>query len=184
MSLEVQKLSNRLLNASKVTDEKNIASELQQRLSTPAFCAALGRATADGGSNGWSTMLKAVVVKLTGERKSSHGELVNALSRLVEEADKAGALFEGKAVFDVVGHILDSLFDESSEKLYWSVLSALASQAEYFRAVGREAAQQRCKQLAQFAWDTLLPEEGGGGSSSGGRSGGARKTMRSSTCPS
>ena len=52
-----------------------------------------------------------------------------------------------------------AILDKSSTNLYWSVLSTLASQAEYFRAVGRDAAQQRCKQLADFAWDTLLPAE-------------------------
>ena len=120
--LEVSRLSNRLLSVNKVTDEKQIALELQQRLGTAAFRQDLNAVSEDGGSNGWSTMLKAIVVKLTSDRKSSHAEFVNALSRLVEEADKAGALFEGLTVHNVVGHILDTLFDDASAKLYLSLI--------------------------------------------------------------
>ena len=156
-NLEVTRLRSRLLSAARVVEEKSIAAEVTSRLGTAAFRAALNEvAGADGGSNGWSVMLKSIIVKLNGERKSSHGELVNALSRLVEEADKAGALFEGRTVHDVVGHILN-IFDDSNAKLFWSMLSTLASQAEYFRAVGREDAQERCTELANFAWKALLP---------------------------
>ena len=68
---EIKSLSSRILNSSKVTEERSLANELQTRLGTSSFRAALAEGSADGGSNGWSTMLKAVVVKLTSERKSS-----------------------------------------------------------------------------------------------------------------
>ena len=103
-------LSQRLINSSKVTEERTLANELQQRLGTSAFRVALSEGSAEG-SNGWSQMLKAVVIKLTGDRKSSQPDLVSALSRLVEEADKCGALFQGHTAQDVVGHILANLFD-------------------------------------------------------------------------
>ena len=174
---EAARLSSRLLSASKINDEKSIATEFQQRLGTSAFRQALNISSEDGGINGWSTMLKALVLKLMGDRKGSHAELINALSRLVEEADRAGALFSGHTVHQVVGHILEKPLDESNSKLYWSVLGTLASQAEYSRAVGREAAQKRCKELTEFAWATLLPSDSDGG---GGGSGGRGQTMRAS----
>ena len=186
MSGEAQRLTNRLLNSSRVTDERAIASELQHRLGTANFRAALSE-SCEGGSNGWSTMLKAVVVKLMSERKSSQADFVGALSRLIEEADKSGVLFEGRTAHDVIGHILDTQVITSSPpalaKLYWSVLSNLAAQAEYFRAVGREAAQARCSELADYAWATLLPEVSaarGGNGSGGGDGGNAYKAMPAS----
>ena len=106
---------------------------------------------------------QAVAVKLTGERKTSQADFVGALSRLVEEASKSHALFDGTTVHELVGHLLRVITGAPPKlaQLYWSIVTALASQAEYFRAVGREAAQARCKQLADFAWATLLPNAGG-----------------------
>ena len=141
--MEVTRLSSRLLSASKITEVRNIATEIQRRLDTSAFRTALNGTSEDGDSNGWSIMLKSLMVKLAGDRKTSHDELINALTRLVEEADKAGGLFEGRTVHLVVGHILETLqVEHGNSKLYWSVLGTLASEAEYFRAIGREVLQR------------------------------------------
>ena len=98
----------RLLAVSKVTDERQIANGLTGRLGSAAFRVALNEPTEDG-SNYWSKMLKAVVVKLNGERKSTLPDLLAALSKLVEKANKCGALFDGETVHAVVGHILQAL---------------------------------------------------------------------------
>ena len=163
MSSEITNLRDRLLAPGlRITEDRALATELQTRLSVGAIKKALDEGSSSDGewvSNGWSMMLKAVIVKLEDQSRSSHSDFVIALSMLVEEADKAGALFEGTIADSVVGHILDNLFDESSAQSaqrWFSILAKLASKAEYFRAVGREAAQARCKQLCDFSWETLL----------------------------
>ena len=155
-------LQRRLLNVSRAMEERQLANELKERLGSAAFRAALSVeiVSENGRSNWWTELLKAVMIKLTsGEHKSTVPEFLAALSRLVEKAEQCGALFVGETPHLVVELILGTLYDEDSAhaKLYWSVLSSLSSQPEYFRAVGREEAQRRCKELADFAWSALLP---------------------------
>ena len=60
MSEEIGRLCNRLLDARNVTTDRSLASEIQQRLGTASFRAALSKESdsEDGSSNGWSTLLK------------------------------------------------------------------------------------------------------------------------------
>lgn len=58
MTTEGDRLSGRLLNARNVTEERALASEIQQRLSTVSFRAALSEESVSSGTNGWSTLLK------------------------------------------------------------------------------------------------------------------------------
>ena len=167
----LSQIISRVLHSSKVTEERTLAKELQDRLGTRTFLASLtkgstkGSATSDGLTNGWTSLLKAVMAKLSDEsRRSSHADFVAVLSRLVEEAERCGVLFEGDCAFNAIGLILNSLFDVDTApspvaNLYWSVLRNLAAQPENFRAVGRERAQCLCADLADFAWAALLPPE-------------------------
>ena len=158
-------LIKRLVSSSRVTEERAVAKELLQLLDTPAFRAALSDFRSEegqGGSNGWTETLKAVVIKVNSAHATAEADFVQALSRLVEEADRCGALFDGENVDKVVKSILQNeriahAPTPQIKKLYWSILSSLASEAAYFRAVGRETAQERCGQLASFAWEALLP---------------------------
>ena len=184
MASSVRALRTRLLEATQVKEERAVASELTQRLDTPSFRAALSDfRDGDGdGINGWSAILKAVVTKLTYAKSSSQPDFVGALSRLVEEAEKSGVRFDCNTAYKLVGHILDSELIQAAPpalaKLYWSILTSLSSEASYFRDVGRDLAQKRCRELADFAWMVLLPSAaaeqpgaagpGGGGGGSGG----------------
>ena len=161
-------LIKRLVSSSRVTEERAVAKELLQLLDTPAFRAALSDFRSEegqGGSNGWTETLKAVVIKVNKSQATAEADFVQALSRLVEEADRCGALFDGENVDKVVKSILQNeriahAPTPQIKKLYWSILSSLVSEAAYFRAVGRETAQERCGQLASFAWEALLPSRG------------------------
>jgi hypothetical protein len=132
------------------------------RLDTASFRDALNEATGETGSNGWSLMLKDLVTALAQNQKSSVPTLVSALSRLIEEADKAGVLFESNAVKMFLNFILDqelvSVSPPPVAVLYWSIMSTLAKTSEYFRAIGREAAQSLCSRLTSLAWESLLPD--------------------------
>ena len=88
----LSQIISRVLHSSKVTEERTLAKELQDRLGTRTFLASLtkGSATSDGLTNGWTSLLKAVMAKLSDEsRRSSHADFVAVLSRLVEEAGGA-----------------------------------------------------------------------------------------------
>lgn len=161
---DIRGYAERLLEEQKVAGQRDLANELRQRLDTPSFRAALTMRIGEN-SNGWSTVFKALVVKVKdNSSKASHAELVGALAKLIDEAGKCDAAFEVRSVHLVLNNILNEELVATSTpaaKLYWSILGMLSSTDEYFRGVGREAAQSLCARLAATAWETILPAKGG-----------------------
>ena len=144
-------LIKRLVNSSRVTEERAVAKELLQLLDTPAFRAALSDYRSEegqGGSNGWTETLKAVVIKVNKSQATAEADFVQALSRLVEEADRCGALFDGENVDKVVKSILQNeriahAPTPQIKKLYWSILSSGALRPACELRVGGAAALAR-----------------------------------------
>eukprot|EP00966_Prymnesium_polylepis_P295405 6821645-Prymnesium_polylepis.1 len=79
---EVRHLAAKLRDARTLTEHKRATETLLGMFDTPRFCKALNERGAES-SDGWSTMLKSVVIGLANdERRAERAEHVRALKEL------------------------------------------------------------------------------------------------------
>ena len=164
---EVRRIAQKLREARTLTDHKNASNLLKSMLDQAKFCRALDERVAEG-SDGWSSMLKSVVIGLSADpRRGERAEHVAPLKELIERASKSGARLECRVVERLVTSTLDEevLTQRPPQvaALYWSVLSTLCSCADYFRLMGRSDAAALGGRLVECCWSALLssPSDGG-----------------------
>lgn len=174
MSEEVRRIVAQMKNAPNQTAHIGTSESLKSMLrDKPAFRKALGRCNSDG-ENGWSMMLKSVIIGLAqDEKRGEKQEIVGALQTLVDKADECGACFDVPIVKKLISMILDEDMltklrwnkEEKAAKeekkaveerrvrgLYWSTVTSLCSCPDYFR---RPEAKQLVGRLVAVCWKAL-----------------------------
>jgi len=155
MDEEIASVAEDLRSPRNVTAFAQAVETLKSRLSTPRFCEKLG-VVPDGGESGWTTLFKAVIIGLSWNRKWRRPNTVDGLKRMVDEADRAGAVLDVDAVERFISRTADELLptppaEEDADgaatdpeipapvaPMYLAILSTLCSRSEYFRGMARQ----------------------------------------------
>lgn len=165
----VRALAARLQAARTLTEHRRAADILCASLDTSHFCRQLHARVAEGTDDGWTHMLKAVVIGLADredQRRRSRAELVLPLQKLIEKAAGRRVHFPVGVVKKIISNTLDDelISDRFSHAaaIYWSILSSLCSCGDYFRRMGRDDAASLIGRLTSHSWNVLAPEPNNG----------------------